>query len=277
MDMRANPFQELYLSEAIPPREFVQLFSSHLVRYALAIFQPGNVVIKGIQGSGKSMLLSLLKPDILIAYRNAERELPIPKEVGRFIGAGINITRSAAIDFGQRSIVSDPDSDMEMAPIYFGDFFNYWIINDIFRTLEKLRSECDGGIARDWGISFDIGKLDGFVNGLISEPCWFGYLDNVSNYDSLKRAVQGRLQAYRAYLNFNTDELPQDIQETKTPVGEPISRAAEWLWRMGVVPRSIPFFIRIDQYEELSRLEDWSQEKGLHARYRQVINKVLGR
>src|SRR5205823_971259 len=111
---------EPYIAETVPPEQFVSLFSPFLVKDVqdgLALFQPGNVILKGVQGSGKSMLLNLLKPEFRIAYKKAGEEMPIPRKLSRFIGAGINLTRSVAIDFGQRTIEPDHFDDMQSLPI----------------------------------------------------------------------------------------------------------------------------------------------------------------
>jgi ABC-type lipoprotein export system ATPase subunit len=62
MDQRTNPFNELYVTETVSSSAFVRIFSPFILKNASALFLPGNVVIKGMQGCGKSMLLSLLKP-----------------------------------------------------------------------------------------------------------------------------------------------------------------------------------------------------------------------
>ena len=59
--MSINPFFELYVGDRLSSSEFVNIFSPFLVEHAEALFLPGNVVVKGVQGSGKSMLLKLVK------------------------------------------------------------------------------------------------------------------------------------------------------------------------------------------------------------------------
>src|SRR5690606_26953249 len=102
-----NPFNELYVTETIGDEEFVHVFSPMLVDEAIELYQPGNVILMGVQGCGKSMLLSLLKPEIRLAYQS--QGFPLPPRVSRFVGAGINLTRSGAIDFGQRAIEDSPN------------------------------------------------------------------------------------------------------------------------------------------------------------------------
>jgi hypothetical protein len=118
--VRVNPFFELYVGDRLSSSEFVTIFSPYLVRYAEALFLPGNVVVKGVQGSGKSMLLSLLKPDVRLEYARAGAEFPVRGALSQFIGAGINLAHSNGIDFGYRAISDDPNE----TAIFFGDFVN---------------------------------------------------------------------------------------------------------------------------------------------------------
>lgn len=281
-DQHINPFNELYIAETIPPEQFISLFSPYLVRDiqdGLALFQPGNVVLKGVQGTGKSMLLNLLKPEFRLAYKKARAELPIPKKLTRFIGAGINLARSVAIDFGQRVIEEDHFDDMESFPIYFGDFLNYWVVADLLNSVLKLSSECDGAVGDELGIKVNDKVLDQFALLLASHPCWFGYLDNVKNFADLKARVVGRISTYRKFLNYNAPSLPVELRNSKTPIGEPISQTVEAFWQAKVVPKDVSFFVRIDQYEELGKLKHslagTHSEDSLGLRYREIVNKAL--
>jgi hypothetical protein len=273
-DNTINPFNELYVTETVPSQDFVRLFSPVLIKDALPLFQPGNVVVKGVQGSGKSMLLNLLKPEIRIAYAKAGMDLPLPRKLSRFIGAGINFIRSAAIDFGQRATDPDQATDIQRLPLYFGDFFNYWILADLLKSVETLYREFGGEGPNNLGIQADPSTLDDFARKLVTDPCWLGYLSPAVDYKSLRGRIEERIGTYRRFLNFSLDALPVEIKRTTTPVGEPISHFTECLRQCGIVPREVPIFIRIDQYEELCRLEDWSKDLGL--KYRRVINKALG-
>ena len=69
MDRRINPFNELYVTETIRSDQFVKIFSPVIVKNVEALFLPGNIVLQGVQGSGKSMLLALLKPEVRLAYK----------------------------------------------------------------------------------------------------------------------------------------------------------------------------------------------------------------
>ena len=109
LEVRANPFFELYVGDRLSSEEFVEIFSPFLVKYTEALFLPGNVVVKGVQGSGKSMLLSLLKSDVRCRYTQGNGRFPVQRQLCKFIGAGINLAHSNAIDFGYRSISKDPN------------------------------------------------------------------------------------------------------------------------------------------------------------------------
>jgi len=281
-EQRINPFNELYIAETIPPEQFISLFSPYLVQDiqdGLALFQPGNVVLKGVQGTGKSMLLNLLKPEFRLAYKKARADLPIPRKLSRFIGAGINLARSVAIDFGQRVIEKEHFDDMESFPIYFGDFLNYWVVEDLLNSVIKLSSECDGAVGAELGINKNKRVLDQFARSLASHQCWFGYLNAVRTFADLKTRIVSRISTYRKFLNYNIHSLPRELRSSKTPIGEPISQTVEALWYAKVVPRDVSFFIRIDQYEELGKLKHSpgarDSEGGLGLRYREIVNKAL--
>ena len=269
-----NPFHELYVTETIRPKEFVSLFSPFLVKHALALFRRGNVVLRGTQGSGKSMLLHLLKPEIRLAYHEADEPFPVPDRDASFLGCGINLRRSLAIEFGQRPIGGDGEAETRLLPLYFGDFLNYWIVRDLFRSLDFLRLKADGALARKLELVTDERTLDMLAARTASDPCWFGFLDGVITYESLLARLDERLTTYRQFLNYNLRILPDTFSASKTVINEPISRTIGAMRACGAVPQEVNIFVRIDQYEELNSLED--SNPGLGAAYRQIINKALG-
>ena len=264
-----NPFHELYVTETARPEEFVELFSPVLVPHALLLFQTGNVVLRGTQGSGKSMLLNLLRPEIRRAYNEAGQTFPVPPKLSQFISAGINLTKSGILDIGQRPITKNSEDDERLFPLFFADFLNYWIVRDILRTLETVES------APDLFSYVAFKNKEKFAELLSSAECWFGYLEKAKGFDALLHAIDHRIQSYRAFHLANTSALPDSLIETKTTIGEPISQAVQCLWQSGTLSQRVPVFVRIDQHEVLSRSDDLRPTIGIE--YRRIINKAFSR
>jgi len=274
MAVRVNPFHELYVGESIGPDKFVNLFSSVIVEHALSLFQPGNVILKGLPGTGKSMLLNLLKPSVRIAYARSNEEFPIPKEFRNFIGAGINLKRSGISDFGQRPIESEADN-LVTSPIYFGDFLNYWVVTDILASINKLVEDDESKlIAKEIGINLAESKLNKFACAFSKMDCWHGYMSDITNYAEFKDKINNRITTYRDFLNYNLASLPDDIKNTKTLIGEPVTRCVSLLREHGIIDNEVKVYIRIDQYEELAWLDDSILNIGTS--YQQIIHKLLG-
>jgi hypothetical protein len=270
MAVRINPFHELYVGESVGPDKFVSLFSDVIVKHALSLFQPGHVILKGLPGSGKSMLLNLLKPSIRLAYERAGQKFPVPDELMKFIGAGINLKRSGISDFGQRAISGKQNK--LVSPIYFGDFLNYWVVADIFKSIKDLSSEDD--LAKKIGINNNKEKCDQFAKQLAKLDCWLGYMDDVEDYKSLEQKINTRITNYRAFLNYNVNDLPEEIHNSKSLIGVPISKTVQLLKECKIIEDNTEIYIRIDQYEELAWLDETS--KGLGTSYREIIHKLLG-
>lgn len=266
--MSNNPFDSLYVTETIDPDSFVKVFSPLLVHDTSALFRQGNVVLVGTQGSGKSMLLTLMKPETRIAFANARQPFPLDRTAPPFIGAGVNLTRSGAIDFGQRSI-SHSDSP-GLLEAYFADFLNYWIVRDLMRSVCLLATDQQPGIP----LEADTERLDRFSKDLAANDVWSGALRHVTGFDELRKALSRRVRSYRDFLNFNVVSLPDWIGESKTSAGEPISVSAEMLREHHVIDPSTEIFVRIDQYEELGRLAEL--QDGDAGKYESVVHKMLG-
>ncbi len=270
MGAQINPFRELYLTESITPDRFVYLFSPFLVEQALALFEPGHVILKGLPGSGKSMLLSLLKPDVRIAYAKNNIVFPIPKNLNRFIGAGIHLRRSGVSDFGHRPINSD--KSFEDSPFYFADFLNYWISLDILESIESLGNK-EFNLHEEIGIDLSDEKLDNFTKKIIKDNCWNGYLNHIKSYYELKNELAERINTYRNFLNFNTDSIPESIKTTKTIIGVPMTVLARLLRETRIISERTEIFVRIDQYEELPWIEGLPNHK--NNSYQEMIHKLL--
>ncbi len=268
MNIEINPFYELYVTETATPREFVKLFSPLPAKHAQLLFQHGNVVLKGTQGTGKSMLLNLLKPEIRKAFYKEKTPFPVSGKLTDFFGAGINLTRCGALDIGQRPISEELEKEEMLFPLYFSDFFNYWIVRDILKSIEFISNNPDV-----FNKIIDEENLDRFAIELSKESCWFGYFKKINRFDELASKLDERISVYRQFNQYNIDKMPTKIIETKTGIGEPISRAADCLLKTNVIKEGTQIYVRVDQYEILYRSHELRPKLGKY--YRQMINKAL--
>ena len=271
-----NPFNSLYRTESISANEFVSLFSPVLLKESLVqrLFEPGNVILCGLQGSGKSALLNLLEPTVLIEYLNSTQPWPIPDHCSKFVSASITLRSSGALLFGQRAIEDIADENERVIELYFADFLNYWIVSDLIKKLQLLFSEDGSTLAARVGLNTSSKLLDDFACELAASPCWLGSLDNVSSFERLSDAIENRIRRYEDFLNYNS-EFPSEVSRTKTSAGEPVATAAECLRKVGILPDEVPVLITIDQFEDLMDLErDFSVSN--RPIFRRVIGKMLG-
>lgn len=263
-----NPFHELYVGERISSAEFVRIFSHDLVELASPLFLPGNVVLAGVQGSGKSMLFKLLRPEIRQEYATAGLPFPVPKQMQRFIAAGINLNTSEATHFGLRS---DP-ADSTARGLLFGDFFNHSIVLDLLKTVQTLAFG-EPTVASELGILLDDGRARDLAVLLSSDPCWHGALSGVSTLEELRARIQRRLIHYVSFMHDNIPALDAYVTSSKTAVGSPISAAARILKDVGIVPHDVNIFVHVDQYEEIGTIRSGGDEPN----YQSVVNRALNR
>ena len=267
--MSINPFFELYVGDKLSSSEFVNIFSPFLVEHAEALFLPGNVVVKGVQGSGKSMLLSLLRPEVRIEYALAMTEFPVRKEIRKFIGAGINLAHSNAIDFGYRAISSDENE----RALFFADFVNHTVLLDLFKSIRMSSNQFGTRIA-DIHIDLSEERENAFVSTLTAADIFQGTLKGCERLDDVELFMRERLNAYRRFLHINDSQLDAQIHGSKTDIGDPISTVVALLKESNIIERDVDIFIHIDQYEELSNI---SPHETNSPDYRRVINRALTR
>ncbi len=271
--MATNPFHDLYLTEAIGANKFVDLFSPKLVGHSSAVFEPGNVVLRGLQGSGKTMLLNLLKPEVRLAYDLAGEDFPAPKGACKFIGAGINLRKCGVMDFGQLIEEKTDDRAIRELALQFGDFFNYWVAADLLQTVDLFLQTGSPQLLKRVGLQGDEVRLNKFAEIVSSDSCWFGALSGIKTFRALSLSVQQRIQLYRKYINLNIAELPANVSETKTVIGDPILKVAEALRSCGVLDSDVEVFVRVDQYEQLPTLDVYRTNFG--AQCQELLHKAL--
>ena len=271
-----NPFHELFVTDSAAAEEFVRYFSPFLVPHLPELFREGNVVLKGTQGCGKSMLLKLFQPEIRVAYAersvdrklNGRLEFPVPEELRAFIGAGVNLSKSGLLDIAQMLPADPTEAYIQDLTALFIDFLNYWLLRDLLQSLEYISKRHD--VFDDLVNS---SRFDAFVSILRQQDCWFGYLSEVDNFDQLKKTVSRRVINYRSWTARNT-ALDSIISETKTAIGQPLSATVDCLKEARVIGRDVKVFLRVDQMEELWHREGPQADLAQH--FREVINRVIG-
>ncbi|MBW4709559.1 hypothetical protein KX928_17370 [Roseobacter sp. YSTF-M11] len=268
--MKSNPFFELYVGDRFTSREFVTIFSDYLVPHALPIFIPGNVVVTGIQGSGKSMLLGLLQPRVRLEYDAVGQDFPVPEERRKFLSAGVNIAHQSAIDFGLRKHIDDDPEEVEFL---FADFLNYLMVEDF---LDSLRCMADGpaNVRSEVGLNAGGNALNEIGPLLSDLPIWEGWIGKCNSFEELTVRIKDRVHRYRRYLHRKDRDLDPAIKDTRTHIGHPIRDCIIALKSAGVVDQDTNLFIDIDQYEELGNIST-RNTVGKSVDYRSVINRAL--
>ena len=268
-----NPFHDLWLTEILSPTDFVQMFSPKIVEFSEALFGSGNVVVRGRQGSGKSMLLRLLDTKTRLAYARADVTNPIPVD-RTFICGSVNLTRSNFSAISARLPREVTRADIEDAAATFSDFLNYYLGRSLLRDILSLGS----GQATEPSLR-DIVRIDTskrtqrrLCTVLNRDASWYGMFSGCTALPQLVERMQHRIDHYRAYFNYNIEVLDANVRRTRTEIGEPLSVLAECLRAAKVIPDECLVYFKIDQHEELYELE---KETGLGDVFRQIINKAL--
>lgn len=271
-----NPFTEAYVTHTVSDEHFVRFFSPVLVASAGAILQPGNVVIKGTQGSGKSMLLRLLDPEIRIAYykvdpreENPDTQYPVSAGLRNFVSTRVDLNKSGLLDIA--NTLPDSPSSYDLADLTksFADFFNYWLLRGLLLGLDKISDNPD-----PFGDLVNTGNRDAFAATLAAQDCWSGALHEARDWESLKGVVKNRIIEYRAWANGNR-VLPDSLRQSRTMIGEPLARTAELLKTARVIDPTTNIFATVDQIEALWMRDEG--KRGLGERLRRELHEVLGK
>lgn len=269
--VKSNPFYELYLAERLPSSEFVSLFSPVLIPHVQLLFQPGNVVITGMIGSGKSMLLKLMQLETRLMYQDERVEFPVHKSLRKFITCGINLAHSSAVDFGYRSYKGVEAAEVEGL---FGDYINSVLVSSLLDNLARLSCEEVKGLHAEVGFSLSNASLDQLVGQLVSGDFWHGWFVGLSDFESFRTRMQHRTKMYRSFFARRLRELPQDLLETRSVVGEQMGELVEQLKALSILDPDTSVFVDIDQYEELEKIASQAEcERPVD--YRSVIHRAL--
>jgi hypothetical protein len=276
----ANPFQELYLTEAVDdPDLYWNLFSPQVITgEAHLLFKSGNVVLLGSNGAGKTMLLRLLAPDVLSTFIARRRALPFADDGRPIVGVGVNLLHAGFGILGGRRICPDPDENVNLWSAAMGDVLNHSIIAEFLAMLRFLGTKRGEALRESINADVSQERLDAFARDVSREPYWFGALSDVSGFDQMHAKVQQRIYAYRSFSNWNTSEITSEVWSTKTETGVPIRGVVRALVRTGVLSAGVHPIVTIDQYETLMHTDyqrELSPARSIGRAFCRVVNALL--
>lgn len=255
-----NPFHDPLVTELIEkPILYHEMFSeSVLVGETLEVFQPSNVVLVGPQGSGKSMILNLIRYSVLAECISVQGNPPSPlKHLKPFFGISINLVRANFHGFGRRSIsraIKGGEIDWSLEAACAADFLNHYLFREFLMGLDFLIGE-KGCRLRNW-LKIDEKRIElkYLIRKMASWDCWYGYYLECDSLEALRGKCEKRLSIWRSFLNANIDNIPEDILKSKSTLGDPLHQMGNLLNSVSTERERLPLFVVIDQYDELTAL-----------------------
>jgi hypothetical protein len=266
-----NPFREALVTELLEsPDLYRDWFSpTILIAEALDVFKHSNVVVTGPQGSGKSMLLNLLRYPFLGKWlAGGKDQLPNGLDTP-FLGLSINLVRSHIQIFGRRSVSARMlgRQDHWIDAVCAGDFLATSILIEFLRALEYMQS-ADGQGLRDWlGLSVS-SDFESAVVRFSRAHVWHGFYDDANSRSELRSRAQDRLDTWRSFLNTNIDEIPPRIWNSKVEINQVTHEIGNLLRDQS--PSKPPLMLVIDQYEELPHLN-----KAYGSELQRLVNSMI--
>ena len=266
-----NPFHYPRVTEFLEPEMYRRTFSEQiLVGETLEVFQPTNVVLLGPQGAGKSMILNLLRYQVVSTWLDSLGHMPggLKHLTSPYLGISINLQRANFQVFGRRSIGPRPGiaDAMEADAAFAADYLSHYLLREFLLALQFIASERAEGFKRWIGV----GAFDSLTTArrLAKWQCWMGYYARCSSLQELLEKCDERLNTVLSFLAINIDEVPDEIWRTKTTLPQP-------LHDMGNMVRDLTqgrahLFVSIDQYEVL---EDLNERFG--STLRRMVNTLL--
>ena len=240
----------------------------------MPLFQAGNVMLSGTQGTGKSMLLALLDTNVRLAFwEHDAHEFPVGSEFCKYVGASINLSNSLVLKFTERDFGGEDSIARSQA--LFSDYLNTWVLRDLLKSIEQLMISAPKARLKECGISPKQSLLEQTVGELAKNEVCSGLLDGAETVAGAVKALTKRRQMYIDFLNFGLDKIPEEIWSTITGIGEPLSVAAETLRQTKALDSSTEIFVTIDQCEELLRLEQSDLSGRHYGRFLVMLDKLI--
>jgi len=252
-----NPFHYPRVTEFLEPEMYQRTFSEQiLVGETLEVFQPTNVVLLGPQGAGKSMILNLLRYQVVSSWMQSLGHMPgaLERLASPYLGISINLQRANFQVFGRRSLGNmvrgvDP---AEADGVFAADYLCHYLWREFLMALDFLESP-EAIPFRAW-LGSEVVDSAALVARIANWSCWYGYYSGCRSIKELISRCEHRLNTALSFLAINIDTIPDDVWTTKTTLPQP-------LHDMGNVVRDLTghrahLFVSIDQYEVLGDLNE---------------------
>ena len=283
-----NPFHHVYYAEGIGTVDIPSLFSPKLVPFVSPLFAKGNVVLRGMEGTGKTMLLSLLDTKVRLEFWNhlddapageISKGDPLKPHERRFVGAGINLSSSKAFKLNEIRVSQDRDQNIQLSRQYFGDFLNSWTVRDLFTSIETLITELTRRRASERfdqiGLGPDLKKLNAVVRKISKDPAC-AFLSGAKTVEELRHVLSQRIAAYLKLVSDPQSTISAEMNGTRRLLGEPIEVAVQLLKSSGVLADDANVFVTIDQFEQLIRRRALDGDDERHWRFIHEIEDLIG-
>lgn len=270
MNWEYNPFQELYLADSVQGEAFVDLFSPLPITSAInPVFLPGNVVLSGTQGCGKSMILQLFHPEIRIAYHDRKELFPVPESLHRFVTSSVHMIRSGICSLGQVTLGKTREYDLEYLPYYFGDFFNLLAMEGLLKNVERMLERPDV-----FKKILDPKRVSTFAEDIKNVDAWEGLYHHCTTFEQIRDTTKIRISEYRRWCNNPDQGVPKSLSASKTLISEPLAQVIESMRETGLLLKKVNTFVCLDQLEELHQ-QAGEYQRELREGFRKLLNKAL--
>ncbi|WP_119395757.1 ORC-CDC6 family AAA ATPase [Salinibius halmophilus] len=274
MEKNDNPFHDLWLTEKLNPSEYVSLFSPKIAESTDELWSNSNIVIKGRQGSGKSMLMSLFELKNRIEFSRSGIATPIPEKDRCFLYAKTHLIQDNIKEIAYRANEVPKENIDTWLYKTFSDIFNTKIIIDITKNILHLKKEqdLDSVLTKELKIQISKEQIEEFSQKISNDNFYSNYYSTSKSLEDFLLSAQERITKYRQYFNFNENKICNRVNQTTQPIGEPIEKFIDILKECGIIPKECQLYIGIDQHEELYEIEKNEYNTTI---FRKAINQAL--
>lgn len=245
----ANPFSVSYLTEsALTPDDLLARYSFLPFRHiGDQVARPTNVFLIGRKGVGKTMLLKMFDPDVMVrlfSHPPKERDVLdlIPSAA---VGVYFNLGAAAA----RVNVFQGADRSDEWWQRAYADYLNTVLLHQVLHALAALTGNarwCSASELKGDGGSRLSSLSERLLNLLRDESSQF---EGVNSLEELRRHLQLRAQAWARFVN--RDRQTPKPPDSFVPFGVPLFALVRAIRESEMFGRPFRLWLLIDQYEYL--------------------------